>query len=320
MKDKICEVEFEKWSKIVEERSQFSIFFKPEYLKSIELSFKLNLKLYVLLDNGIVNFAAAVFCKNKNIVLPEYFSINPYWIDPELSEAKQITIQKEFIQILKAEFLHIAIKFNTDVYDLRPFKWAGFDVELKYTYQKNTSEEIYEKNISRHYKKAIEKYNLTAQPCAIDLINWKSHQVLFRTFYLTQSRVSNIYKWLNMLEEKGLLFSMNILNDKHVIVGSVVILIDKNKRIGYLLFLESSSNHQSEINAFLYIEVQKYLLKNDINVFDYLGANIPSIANYKSRFKPSLKSYYIVTYKMKYLSFQPLKNVVKQYLYPYLIK
>ena len=320
MNNKICEVEFEKWSKIVEEKSQFSIFFKPEYLKSIELCFKLNIKLYALLDKGNVQFVAAVFCKNRNIVLPEYFSINPYWIDSELSEANQIAIQKEFIQILKSEFRNIVIKFNTDVHDLRPFKWTGFDVELKYTYQKNTFEDVYEKNVSRHYKKAIEKYKLTAQPCAIDLLNWKSHQVLFKTFYLTQSRVSNIYKWLNILEEKGLLFTMNILDDKRLIVGSVVILIDKIKSIGYLLFLESSNNIQSEINAFLYIEVQKYLLKNGIHVFDYLGANIPSIANYKSRFNPVLKPYYIVTFKKKYFNFQPLKNIIKKYFNTYLIR
>jgi hypothetical protein len=321
MNNIIREVDYQSWSEIVE-INNFSIFFNLEYLKSIELSYRVSLKFYVGITNDKLHFATAIFHQNKKVVIPEYFSINPYWIDKDLSEVSQLTLQKDFLRILIFEFKNIVIKFNTDILDLRPFKWAGFDVELKYTYQKSTVEKVFEKNIHRHYKKATEKFNLISEICSVNQINWESHQSLFKTFYLNENKIENIYKWLKILDLKDLLLSMNVLDDKKKIVGSVIILLDKITSTGYLLFIESSkSSIQSEINAFLYIEVQKQLLIQNIKIFDYLGANIPSIANYKSRFNPELKPYYIVKYKKKYFDFLTiLKAFLKRNILSYLIK
>lgn len=314
MLKKVDQSEFEKLPHL-------SINLNPSYLNATAASAKLNTAFFIYYTNNKPSIAFGLLQSARKIILPKQnVFYSGIWINFNKSDNEFNEDFFNAINDLKKFYESIKIVLPPSIVDLRPFLWNGFLAETRYTYLKPTNEQLYKQNINRQYKKAKEKYNLTVDFCSYKDIDWNRHKLLLISIHLNGTRINQIEDWLKLLDKKGLLLCMGIYCDTQV-VGSVIVLVDQLQSVGYLLYLESDKSAiQSEINAVLYIEVQKELLRLNIKTFDYLGANIPSIANYKSRFNPVLKPYYIVTYKKKYFNFQPLKNIIKRYFNTYLIR
>ncbi|RKD19559.1 hypothetical protein BCY91_13235 [Pelobium manganitolerans] len=74
---------------------------------------------------------------------------------------------------------------------------------------------------------------------------------------------------------------------------------------------------KKEINAFVYIKVLKWLNANGIEILDYMGANMRSIAEFKARYNPTLKPYYIVKHTINGKKFL---NELKAFVRAFFIK
>ena len=298
-----------------------SISLDGQYLSITALANNLTPVYYIFYDNAEPMIGFALFKKGKNIVLPKqlvFFS--GIWYKECLygNDFKEYLFSA--IAQLKNIYNNIKLVVSPLIEDLRPFLWNDFDVKLRYTFQKNTDDENYKSDIKKNYRKAL-SVKLNLEITNFQELNWADYISFFKNISFGNTKIKKIKEWLELLDKHCFLLCVNIADGVNQNQGSGIVLLDHTQKAGYFIFsYVPKTPLQSEINAFLYIEIQKELLKKDIKVFDYLGANISSISNYKSRFNPTLKPYYIVIYKKKYFNFQSVKNSLKYYLKRYLIR
>lgn len=305
----ITEIDNFKWDELVKENN-LTIFFYPNYLSSIKTSFGVNIKYYSSFEDTNLLFLAAVFSKNNNVIIPDNFTYNPCYVSPNLSERKQIAIHKQFIEILKNKYKSISIKFNVDILDIRPYKWAGFNVDVRYTYIKKTNEPSHS-NIDKNLKKATKMGVLVeVNTPNIKTINLSTN--FLKNLNYQDNLIFNYVCHLNNLSLQNLLICFEI-NKSTEMIGSAICLLDKTNKKAYPLFSNPISNAHSYAHTLLYQTIINWLNDNGYSEVDFCGANFESISYFKSYFNPTLTPYYVVTYKKNHINLKPqLKKIYKK--------
>lgn len=278
----------------------FPVFFNPNYLDTVSLAFQVNIVYYSYTEKQDLFFLAAVFIKDNKVIIPDDFTYNPYFLNPTLSERKQIAIQNQFIVLLKSRFKSVGIKFNVDILDVRPYKWAGFNVDVRYTYIKNTSEPSHysiEKNLKRVSKTDIEVRVNAPNTVAIDL-----NVDFLKTLGYTLIQKNCYSNFLHLLSKNNLLLNFEVYKSQNQIGSSLVLLDIKNFK-AFTLISNPISHTFKYAHTLLYQTRINWLKENNYNEVDFCGANVESISNFKSFFNPTLKPYYVVRYKKSNFSF-----------------
>lgn len=303
------EIKTDEWAKIVNNGS-FPVFFNPDYLNAISTAFELKISYYNFIEKDTLLFLASVFFENNKVIVPDNFTYNPYYLNPTISERNQIAIQKQFIELLKSKYRSITIKFNIDILDIRPYKWAGFKIDVRYTYIKNTNEPAHHsiiRNIKTVSKKDIEV--LVNKP-TINAINLNVD--FLTTLSYTPKQKKRYFNFLVSISSKSLISNFEVYGNRKQVCSSLV-LIDKLQFKGFILVLNPVSNEFKYAHTLLYQTIINWLKDNNYTYVDFCGANYGSIANFKSFFNPELKSYYVVNYKKKRFGFlNKIKVFVKQ--------
>jgi|GEM_PF-2449823 len=203
----------------------------------------------------------------------------------------------EAIGLLKKLYPSITLVTSPEIKDLRPFLWNNFEVKLRYTYCKETKDNYYSEGIVRDYKRAIKKFGIYHTICLFDELEWGGYNNLFKMLNYSSSKIIHIKNWLTELDNCKFLCCLELKNNDNKSVGSGIVLLNKQLKKGYFIYMDiNKKQHRSETNAYIYIEVQKWLFENGYNDLDYIGANTNTIAKYKSRYVPKLEPYYVVTY------------------------
>ncbi len=313
----INEIDAKQWSQFSLNKP-LSIFFNVDYLACISASFGVKIAYYNYIEKDQLLFLGAVFIKNNKITTPENFTYNPYWINPNISERKNIAIQTEFITYLKSNFKKIDLKFNVDIVDIRPFKWAGFDIDIRYTYIKDTSEASYN-SISTNIKKATEQ-NITIhvnQPTEESISI--TTQLLINLKY-SKELVNQYLNLLKNLSEQKLLICFEIYEGENLI-GASICLLDHSLSKSYTLISNPVSKKYAFAHTLMYQYRIDWLKENNYKEVDFCGANYESIAYFKSYFNPTLKPYYVVRYEKKGSRFiAPFKTLAKSLFKAFFVK
>lgn len=260
---------------------------------------------YIFRSNNEATIGFALFEKKNKIVLPPQFLFySGLWIKGGLRNDEFNTHLFNAITQLKKLYVSIKLVTTPQLSDLRPFLWNNFKPNLRYTYCKETKDNNYSEGILRDYKRAVKKFKLHQSVCLFSELDWKEYIELFRMVGYNFKRINLLKIWLTELDKNEFLYSLKIINSEMQNVGSGIILLDKVLKIGYFIYMDISKNqHRSETNSYIYIEVQKWLFENGYDEMDYFGANLNSIANYKSRYLPRLKPYYVLYYHKYNLNF-----------------
>ncbi|TAH05046.1 MAG: hypothetical protein EAZ15_00205 [Sphingobacteriales bacterium] len=312
----IKEIKSTEWAKLVASGS-YPVFFDPKYLDAVIEAFGVKVAYFIYEEKNEELFLAAVFIKNHKVIKPDDFTYNPYYLKPTLSERKQIAIQNKFIELLKSNFKSIDIKFNVDVLDIRPFKWAGFKIDIRYTYIKNTSEPSHI-NIKKNIKKA-EKQNIRI------CVNTPTENCfIMATQFLKNLGYDNnliiYYKnYFNSLTNNSLLVNFEIYKSDDLI-GSALCLLDKTSLKAYTLLSNPLSNENSYAHTMLYQTRIHWLRDNNFIEVDFCGANYETISYFKSYFNPKLMPYYVVKYKKSNFGFLLSTKVYLKKIYNTLFK
>lgn len=287
-------VEASEFNKII----QASISCDAKYLAVTEINTGLKPVFYIFTNNNEVTIGFALFERKNRIVMPKQLLFySGIWIKGGLHDDDFNNHFFEAIAQLKKKYTSITLVTAPEITDLRPFLWNNFQAELRYTYCKASDDNNYSERIFRYYKRALKKIGLFHTVCSFNDLDWKGYNDLFKTLHYSTKQIIHIKNWLSELDKNNFLWCLQINNAQMQCAGSGIVLLDKVLKKGYFIYMDINKNqHSSETNAYIYIEIQKWLLENGYDELDYLGANFKTIANYKSRFYPKLKPYYVVHY------------------------
>ncbi|TKB96065.1 hypothetical protein [Pedobacter cryophilus] len=246
--------------------------------------------------------ALALFEKDNCIEVANHY---PYYSGIWIKNMQNISHQKalnESLKFLNKKYDSITFNLPREIKDVRCFLWNDYKLKIKYTYVKSTLTEDFQRNVFKNYSKANKESNLIFQPTSLSEDDWFYHQEQLKSVGFSLSKLSRLKNWIIALERVQLIKVFSITNAEHVFLGSGIIILDSySKSAGFLLSYVPKGELQSQVNAFLYVELHRWLKENGFLSFDYLGANNLRIADFKSRFNPELDSFFVVSYHRKSL-------------------
>lgn len=289
---KTIEIHKDNWDETIKDFIP-DLMFRSEYVELLSQSFHFHLKYIIIKEKGIINLACVIFYKKKKVVLADNYSYQPLWVNPLISERRQISVLTHFINYIKTDFNNVKFKLNALIADIRPFRWEGFSIEPRFTYFRYNNTPVHKK-ISGRLNKLKNQMSavLISEPSEDDI----SVNIDFvKSLNFKNSKANSYQSFLIGLRELGYLKSFT-LKDGSGVNCAYLVLADLAQKKAYALMVNGADRSYRQIHSLLYQEINKWADENDIKTVDFCGANMKGISNFKSYFNPRLQLYYIVRY------------------------
>ncbi|MEA1896867.1 MAG: GNAT family N-acetyltransferase [Bacteroidota bacterium] len=315
--------ELDDWNCFVDESEYGTIFHKTFWNKALfMLDPAIKLSVIGCYKQDIL-VAGAIFGWKKKfqsirIVVPPYASCFYGIIIKERdssyilkSERYRYTILNELLDFVEKEFQLISAALPPEFKDIRIFNWRKYTTRILYTYQGNISnpEKIidnFQSDVRRQINKG-KKYNYELKETLDDKHLGSIFSLLEKSYHKQKHKLQfNKKQFTNLLRNPDLTANVRAysiwLDNKPV--AALVIIVDGFT--AYYWLAGSDQNYfNTGLNQLLLWLVINALSKEGITLFDFVGANTLTIANYKASFNFELIPYYhiskVTTKKLKLL-------------------
>lgn len=270
-----------------------SLFNTPDFINVISTTYQKSLTWYVVLDKNELLFSVPIYFKNRNAELITHFFYQAILINTQFSEQQFSTSWRILIQQLKNDFDAIDFKFAPYVEDVSPLLLGGFEqVTRKTSVIDLQNFPNYSENVIRSLKKAA-KHSL-----ALNVYEYNeeiiAEQVLDMMKYGLAKKHALYFKdWFKQCAQQSSAIVFELI-ENDVRIGSSLYLYDKSS--AYLI-ATMGGNVESGGQAYLYDQAFVHFKVMELKEVDLLGANIPSVALYKSKLGAELRSYQILSYR-----------------------
>lgn len=280
------------------------------FLNSVAKAYEKEISIYTVSEKDKALLSVPILHNKRNASLATHFFYQAIIKHQDFSEHKLLDIWEHLLGRLKIDFDAIDLKFAPYVEDIRALTWAGFGNKIYYTAILDLdSEPNYSENIRRSIKKAL-KAGLSIRTLTYSEEIIAEHVLDMRKNGLGSKEPSSINHWMKALSESGALLIFELLDANQHRIGSSIYLQDKKQ--AYLISV-MGGQEKSGGQAYLYDQAFAYFKSKGIEQIDLLGANIPSIAIYKSKLGAKQQSYVISTYR-KFFFFAFLSHQTKTLL------
>jgi hypothetical protein len=283
-------VNIESWEDIIQDL-KLSIFYRTKFLNTTAKVFEANVDCYIFKKKEKILAVGAFYVKDKKIITPESFSFTALWFSPLLSDINYINCAEYLINSLKYSYSNITLKLTPEINDIRPFIWANFTIENKYTYIKKDTLPAHYSIVKNLSKLPQEYYSFIVNP--IDDTSLELNSKFLRNLGFSKSLI-NYYRLLILSWDSiGIVKAFNLYKQNKLICSNIVI-IDESKI--YTILLNNVSGEDKYAHSYLYTEIIHWCKQNGILEIDFCGANLPSVAKFKSYFNADLVPYFVLSF------------------------
>ncbi len=296
------------WTKGLTAIAKQSVFADLNYLESFERVYTVNKKLVGIYENGKALLLISFFENKNRVVCPNHYFFQFVWEKEDALSWRRIMVWEFLIDELKKRYSKIHFRLPISVNDARPFEWAGFKCLLKHTYVKTLDNRPYHQNLKRILAKKHE-YHFAAQT-DFEAV-WLKHQTDLEAFLLSTSFVSKAITQFKELKQKELITTYNIYKE-HKLLSSIIVLIDRFEQKAYFPLIGKIDQSESGAAAYLYDYAFSQLKMEEITQVDLYGANMKTIARFKHKFEPELKSFFEVKYNRRANVLIEMKGKLKE--------
>lgn len=269
------------------------LFNQPDFADLISTTYERTLTWYVVSDQKNILFSFPIIHHQRNASLVTHFFYQAIPLNLQLSDVQFKESWKLLISTLKEDFDSIDFKFAPYVEDISPFLTAGFEQEIRYTSILNLQVfPKYSENVRRSLKKAS-KHNLNVHVHQYhkEIISEQIQDML--KYGLGKKHALKFPIWFEYLSNQKSTLIFELRDEKHRI-GSALYLYDKEQ--AYLI-ATMGGQEESGGQAYLYDRAFNHFQEMGLKQVDLLGANIPSVALYKSKLGGELHPYFMVSYR-----------------------
>lgn len=269
---------------------------------------QVDFKLYAVKKNNTINAIFGIFHKDRKIVqIPlSYYNSLVFFIEKRKikieNNEKKNRILVLITKFLKKNYSSIVMNLTIDFDDSRPFFWNNITVNNRYTFVIDLNNFD-----SANYKHSTRKAIAKAKKMDVEITNEFDFDSFWKLNSETFARQNSKFPYkekqcrylLENLYKENLLIQYNAKMDGLVKSSRIVVRSENEKKIYDFLSASDPDSLSSGINSLL---VDKIIMdfKNKYNQYDLCGANIESIARFKSGFGGDLKQFFqICWYKNK---------------------
>lgn len=269
------------------------LFDKPNFVELLGNTYQKSITWYVVTLKNEVLISFPVYHKNRNAELITHFFYQAILLEKELEEEYFQASWKMIIEQLKQDFDAIDFKFAPYVEDISPFLEAGFEPLKRHTSVIDLNIfPNYSENVRRSLKKAA-KFPLSVAFHRYKAEVIEEQIVDMRKYGLGKRHVERFKQWFEALAKREETCVVELLEDG-VRIGSALYLVDEAN--AYLI-ATMGGKEESGGQAYLYDQAFRHFKEKGLTKVDLLGANIPSVALYKSKLGAELQSYFMVSYR-----------------------
>jgi hypothetical protein len=243
----------------------------------------------------------------KNILLPAYQAYTNFQMASTLdSDHKYLQETQEFVKNLCSQHPQIHLKLRPIITDIRPFLWNNFTAIKRYTYIVDLN------SITSEALHAIPEYkrwqHLRVVEQSLSIHDIQQH-LTFLEHRVLPKRLRIIER--DLKEHISELNTLNIIDEQYNVLAQMIFNTN-TQHVEQLYYLDQLSFKRKRGGVFAQYAFMWYFKNKGYTQFDFCGANIKSIANYKRRFPGKLSPYYelwytksvILTLARKYLLHQ----------------
>lgn len=307
----------QEWRAAISEKRVLMFNEQSEVVNAIANSFSLKPVYIVCYRKERLVLSLIVYTKNKKIVSPIHFFYTVFWIDKGINnDAKYVVVVNELIKSLISKYDKITLRLPIEMKDVRPFIWNNFSISNNYTYIKQLDNLNYHPVTRRNIEKCTTlDYRFTEEQLSNENLN-KNLAFFFKLGTYPTKKINTIRTLINELAKTSYLKNYCLyFND--VIIASYIVFSDELNKVAYMVMVsQSSKNFKDNAHSFFYHSIFVELQKKGYQCIDLMGANILSIADFKSRFNPTLTQRFVVHYDRKSValkaSFKSVKDLAKR--------
>ncbi len=302
--------EYPIWDSFVASSTQGTIFNTTGWAECIKEVFGVQHALYGVFRNDSFVGGISFFHKKKlGLPLITKFLLTPYCgilfsLPQEQKYQKALTEQNEIIDLLLAQleqqFAFIHLSLHPAVFDLRQFLWRNWQSLPQYTYINslaNLSEawERLSSSTRRKINRAEEKQLVISEKTdPMQLLQFQEES--YSRNHLKPPLPFHLFKrYCDVLLRKKFLRIFSISDKEGNVYGERAVVVWKSFAYDWIAgtnpqYLDENANH------LLAWEIFKKLSSEGAKTFDFLGANTPSIVEFKRSFGGELVTYFEVRY------------------------
>lgn len=299
------------WNAWVEQQPWVPIQANVNFIELIASVYHVNPHYYLVEYKETYTAAFAVFVKGNKIVLPTHFFYSAFFINPDLKNSVINKSLRTAIYELKKRYTSIQLKLPPEFTDIRIFQWNGFKINILYTFYKVLNElNDYSENLRRNLKK-IENENLETKVNSTEEYSLKRNLRQAQSYGMSVKAIKLLSQLVSGMSAKNMLTEFTIFKEDENIASAFLF---HDARRAYLMMINSDEkwgdlNPQTK----LYHDFFTYFQSKQLVEVDLLGANIPSVSEFKSKFNVKLMPYYYVEYQ-KFETIHNIKNYFKKKL------
>lgn len=234
----------------------------------------------------------------RRIVVPPFVPYTPLLLRESLSESEVHaggSPMQVILDVLKSTFHGCALHLLPDHRDLRPASWSGFDVRPLYTYHVtlNDPEELHStwsENVVRAYLRYQDQYEVESGSeharNVVDLAE-RSYHHHGRRFPVGSTALVPL---VGTLCELGVARVFSLISKERARAEAGIVVLQEGGTAHYWI----AGSHRGPAMTVLLGQVLHRLAAEGLSCFDLVGANTPSIAEFKRKFGSELVSYFRV--------------------------
>ena len=318
--------EYKVWDTIVDNSPQGTIFSKTIFSEALNQVTGKGYTIYGIFKNTNLIGGCPVYSKKrfgfKMAILPSLVPYSGIVLKTPSSkyssqnESLRLKIENLICQKLSTEYDYVYLAHHPTLQDIRGFVWNGWRIHIRYTHVidlKDYSLEKIDPFTRRRIKKATEYGVKISESNDIErVVN------LVEKSYLRHSATPPFPKhYLVGLFERGIYHLFIAQNPNGDILSGMIVVKDPPVAYGGILGSEPEAL-KTGVNSLLLWSVLSSLT-TEFEQFDFMGANVQSIAKFKSNFGGNLIPYYVCEkYKLHFITLlrgyrfiKNLRNVIR---------
>ncbi len=302
--------EYNLWDSFVDEIYYATVFNKSFYVAKLSKLLSAEFSILVVINSEQKIVAGFAFCHHKKmssiktILYPPMMSYYSILVQDSITKYKlkrqenHHEILNTLLSQLEKDFKILYFDVPPTYLDLRPFIWQNYQTQPKYTYTQNITnihqlEEDFEYALKKQLNKARKlTFFIDNQNSTENIINlYRLQKKIFdaRKIFFPFSEADFIELITTMFENNAA--KIFTLFYQEIPICSTMVYLYKQQSF-HMLLANDEKYLATGLNSLLLFEMLIYLQNNGITEFDFLGANIQSIAKYKANFNFHLKTYF----------------------------
>ncbi len=199
------------------------------------------------------------------------------------------------VQHLNGLYDHVQLAHTPAIKDVREFIWAGWEERVRYTYQMDLSDlDALWERVERRTRTVIRK----AEKSGFRMRPTDDLELFRRQYELIYTRQDNkapvdsdlVQRFVERTSQAGLAHTFLVESPAGAVASMVVFVHGFNTVYAWLAGADPAFNSSGALSLLYW----KFFARTPLKKFDFVGANIPTVAFFKRGFGGDLVPYFVV--------------------------